>query len=136
MTIITRDELTKALMNRIGYDEPSASMDADSILDIFGFEERIIDNVLESEERHLFYLLEEYGFLTTGREESTLYDGREWRTHYWVIRRGDIIEWSRMKKKREKAPTLGRTVYDELPEDAWELEGEEEGEKEKGALGS
>jgi len=27
---------------------------------------------------------------TTEREETTLYDGREWRTYYWVIRK-DIM---------------------------------------------
>jgi hypothetical protein len=122
MAILTREELTKALMNRIGYSELSASMDADSVLQIFGFEERIIDNVLESEERHLFYLLEEYGFLTTGREESTLYDGREWRTHYWILKRKNIKEWSSAEEKEEEAPKPKRTVYDEIPEEAWESE--------------
>ena len=129
MAIITREELTKALANRIGYDELSASLDAHSILDIFGFEERIIDNVLESEERHLFYLLEEYGFLTTGREESTLYDGREWRTHYWILKKGDIVNWVNIEKEEEKPPKRRRTVYDEIPEDAWELEREEKKEE-------
>jgi len=131
MAIITREELTRALANRIGYDKLAAFMDASSILNIFGFEERVIDNVLESEERHLFYLLEEYGFLATGREESTLYDGREWRTHYWVLKKESIREWSGVSKGEEEAPKRGKTVYDEIPEDAWETrEGRKEEEEE------
>ena len=37
-------------------------------MDIFGFNDRIIDNVLEPEDRQLFYILEEEGLLTRGAE--------------------------------------------------------------------
>jgi len=31
----------------------------------------------------LFYMFQDYDLLTTESEETTLWDGREWRIHYW-----------------------------------------------------
>jgi hypothetical protein len=87
MNIITLDDLSKAIANRVGIGIEEARRDAGFVMDIFGFQDRVIDNVLDPEDRQLFYILEEEGMLTTEREETTLYDGREWRTHYWVIRK-------------------------------------------------
>jgi hypothetical protein len=86
MTIITLDDLSKAIANRVGIDIEEARRDAGFVMDIFGFDDRVIDNVLDPEDRQLFYILEEEGMLTTEREETTLYDGREWRTHYWRLK--------------------------------------------------
>ena len=79
--IVTLEDLQMAIANRIGIPEEEAHRDANFVMDIFGFDDRVIDNVLEPEDRQLFYILEEEGMLTTEREETTLYDGREWRTH-------------------------------------------------------
>ena len=46
------------------------------VLNFFGFNERIIDNVLEPDDRDTFYMLEDTGILETERDETTLYDGR------------------------------------------------------------
>ena len=81
MDIITLDDLSRAIANRVGIDIEEARRDAGFVMDIFGFDDRVIDNVLDPEDRQLFYILEEEGMLTTEREETTLYDGREWRTH-------------------------------------------------------
>jgi len=90
MTLITLNDLSKAISNRIGINMHNARRDAGFVMDIFGFGDRVIDNVLDPEDRQLFYILEEEGMLTTEREETTLYDGREWRTHYWRLRK-DVI---------------------------------------------
>src|SRR3989441_8075573 len=63
---------------------------AQHVLNFFGYSERIIDNVLEPEDRDAFYMLEDSGILTTEREETTLYDGREWRIHYSMFRKERI----------------------------------------------
>src|ERR671925_1567110 len=89
--IVTLEDLQMAIANRIGIDEEDAARDASFVMDIFGFDDRVIDNVLEPEDRQLFYILEEEGMLTTEREETTLYDGREWRTHYWLFRKDKIL---------------------------------------------
>src|SRR2546427_6745129 len=59
---------------------------AQAVLNLFGYSERIFDNVLEPEDRDAFYMLEDSGILTTEREETTLYDGREWRIPPWRFR--------------------------------------------------
>ena len=54
----------------------------------FGYYDRIIDNALEPTDRNLFYMFQDYELLTTESEETTLWDGREWRIHYWKFKEG------------------------------------------------
>jgi len=128
MNIITLDDLSKAIANRVGIGIEEARRDAGFVMDIFGFQDRVIDNVLDPEDRQLFYILEEEGMLTTEREETTLYDGREWRTHYWVIRKDIILRFSKDENKRvgsilSDKQTINdisdEAIYDALEEDMW-----------------
>ena len=86
------DELTTAIRNSYSRDMPDEEAEAMArhVLNFFGYSERIIDNVLEPEDRDAFYQLEDNGILTTEREETTLYDGREWRIHYWLFKKDRI----------------------------------------------
>lgn len=88
------EELTIAIRNSYSRDMPEEEAEAMArhVLNFFGYSERIIDNVLEPEDRDAFYQLEDNGILTTEREETTLYDGREWRIHYWLFRKDRINE--------------------------------------------
>ncbi len=120
LEIITVEDLSQAIMDRIGLASPEAERDSEFVMDIFGFNDRIIDNVLEPEDRQLFYILEEEGLLTTEREETTLYDGREWRTHYWLFRKDRILASadSHRKKQARTSDEFG-DIYNDLPEDIW-----------------
>ena len=91
---------------------------AQHVLNFFGYSERINDNVLEPEDRDAFYMLEDSGILTTEREETTLYDGREWRIHYWMFRKERIMELVEAQKAKEEAEKMG-SIYDDIPEDSW-----------------
>ena len=128
MNIITLDDLSKAIANRVGIGIDEARRDAGFVMDIFGFQDRVIDNVLDPEDRQLFYILEEEGMLTTEREETTLYDGREWRTHYWVIRKDIILKYALDENKRTRSVLSNKqtiedisdeAIYDALEEDIW-----------------
>ncbi|MEF8848738.1 MAG: DUF6015 family protein [Candidatus Thermoplasmatota archaeon] len=129
MNLITLEDLSKAISNRVGIDLKEARRNAEFVLDVFGFDNRIIDNVLDPEDRQLFYILEEEGMLTTEREETTLYDGREWRTHYWSIQKETILEYAKDKGKKARAALSRKmqlandmadeAVYDELDENMW-----------------
>ena len=128
MNIITLDDLSKAIANRVGIGIEEARRDAGFVMDIFGFQDRVIDNVLDPEDRQLFYILEEEGMLTTEREETTLYDGREWRTHYWVIRKDVILKFAKDENKRVRSVLSDKqtiedisdeAIYDALEETAW-----------------
>jgi hypothetical protein len=120
---LTVDDLTRAIRNSIDRegmkDEEARSM-AQHVLNFFGYSERIIDNILEPEDRDAFYMLEDSGLLTTEREETTLYDGREWRIHYWLFRKDRIIELVRAAKEKERAAKedLG-AVYQDVTDDIW-----------------
>jgi hypothetical protein len=119
---LTVEDLTTAIKNSIdsgSMKEAEARSLAQHILNFFGYSERIIDNALEPEDRDAFYMLEDSGLLTTEREETTLYDGREWRIHYWVFRKDKILDLLNFSKRGEIEDMDGENVYDEVPEEIW-----------------
>jgi hypothetical protein len=135
MNIITLADLSKAISNRVGIGLEEARRDAGFVMDIFGFQDRVIDNVLDPEDRQLFYILEEEGMLTTEREETTLYDGREWRTHYWVIKKDIILKFAKDENKRTRSVLSDKqtiedisdeAIYDALEDDIWVTRKKEE----------
>jgi hypothetical protein len=129
---LTVDDLTKAIKNSIdksGMETKAARAMANHVLNFFGYSDRIIDNVLEPEDRDAFYMLEDSGLLTTEREETTLYDGREWRIHYWLFRKEKIRELVEAAEEKERMEAGEESlVYSEMPEDIWKRNGEEEEE--------
>lgn len=122
MNVLTIDEMTRAIKNSIdrkGMHKDQARQMAEHVMNFFGFSDRIIDNVLEPEDRDVFYMMEDTDLLLTEREETTLYDGREWRIHYWLLRRDKIMEMARSKGDDGKILGEESSVYEELPEDIW-----------------
>lgn len=122
---LTVEHLTKAIKNSIdksGMPEEEARAMAQHVMNFFGYSERIIDNVLEPEDRDAFYMLEDAGILMTEREETTLYDGREWRIHYWMFRKERINELISGKKGVAGAAVGDQNVYDDIPDDIWSRE--------------
>ena len=130
MSVVTVDELTLAIKNSIdssrGMEEEQAYMLAHHVLNFFGYSDRIIDNILEPEDRDAFYMLEDAGILTTEREETTLFDGREWRIHYWLFRR-DRIATMMVRSSVDVSDTQEEeSVYADLPDDIWQRGGSSE----------
>lgn len=129
MAVITIHELTMAIKNSIDssqreMQEEEAYDLAHRVLNFFGYSDRIIDNVLEPEDRDAFYMLEDSGILTTEREETTLYDGREWRIHYWLFRRERISELMNLVPAKASAGGDQEFSYDDLPDDIWQRDTE------------
>lgn len=127
MNIITLDVLSRAIANRVGIGIDEARRNAGFVLDIFGYDDRVIDNVLNNEGRQLFYILEEVGMLATDHEDTILYDGREWRTHYWVIKKNTVLIYAKdvisivrsiiSDKPVWDISNIG--IYDSLTDDTW-----------------
>lgn len=121
--IISLEDLATAIAARVDIDFESAIKDANFVMDLFGFEDRIIDNILEPEDRQLFYILEEEGMLITEREETTIYDGRSWRTHYWFLNKETILKYKEEgKRKRDAREVINNEsadVYEDIPEELW-----------------
>ena len=130
MSVVTVDELTLAIKNSIdssrGMEEEQAYMLAHHVLNFFGYSDRIIDNILEPEDRDAFYMLEDAGILTSEREETSLFDGREWRIEYWLFRR-DRIATMMVRSSVDVSDTQEEeSVYADLPDDIWQRGGSSE----------
>ena len=120
---MTLAELTQAIRRKV--DSEMEVIVAESIaehaLGFFGFSNRIIDNALEPTDRNLFYQLQDYELLTTESEETTLWDGREWRIHYWKFK-ADARDFARRamtesENKEDEDPYAG--IYDDVPTSLW-----------------
>jgi len=128
MNIITLNIMSKAIQNRIGINGSKAEQIACFIMDLFGFDNRIIDNILNPEDRQLLYMLEAEGFLSTGREEEKLHDGREWLTHYWELKKNMILKYAENSFKKREKIISGRlrsenkknfNIYSNIPDEMW-----------------
>ncbi|MCL5678289.1 MAG: hypothetical protein M1442_03365 [Candidatus Thermoplasmatota archaeon] len=121
---LTVDHLSLAIRNSIDREDMPAEEAmslAQHVMNFFGYSERIIDNMLEPEDRDAFYMLEDSGILTTEREETTLYDGREWRIHYWLFQKERIWQLINGIEGEDVSETSDNSVYDDVPEDVWDM---------------
>lgn len=127
MSIITLKVLSKAIANKVGVNINEARRDANIVLDIFGYDDRVIDNLLNHEERQLFYILEEEGMLATDHEITILYNGTEWRTHYWIFKKNNILNYANNKISSINDFIFNESIwdisdeniYDSLTDDKW-----------------
>ena len=121
--ILTIENLTKAIQSSVGnqsIDKEEARRMAEHMMNFFGYSDRIIDNILEPEDRDVFYMMEDSGILMTEREETTLYDGREWRINYWLFCKDRIHELTHKKQKKgDNEDEEDLTIYDDIPEEVW-----------------
>ena len=121
MEVLTVSHLSSAISNSRDYSHMSQE-ESDSlsrhIMNFFGFSDRIIDNVLQPEDRDTFYMLEDAGLMETAREETTLYDGREWRIHYWAIKLSEIFKRSETVEAGPEQLS-NNSIYEDIPEDIW-----------------
>ncbi len=125
MDLITVDILKQAIKNKIGLHPIQAKHIAQFIMEIFGYETRIIDNILSADKRQIFYMLEGENILTTSREQTRLYDGREWMIHYWSLNTSTILRYSiqgRCHPLKETTPEKKQNptnIYNTLSEEKW-----------------
>ena len=126
MPLITLNALSKAIQRKLNVNEKEARRYADIIMDVFGYDDCVIDNMLDHSDRRLFYRLELEGILSTRRDEALLSDGTNWRIRYWEFQRNSIFS-SEIKKKGRNVRTKNKTVpsynrhtiYSSLPETVW-----------------
>ena len=126
MPLVTLNLLSKIIQRKLNVNEKEARQIAEIVMDIFGYDDCVIDNMLDHSDRRLFYRLESEGILNTRRDEALLSDGTNWRIRYWEFQKNSIFS-SEIKKnernirtKNRKAPSNNRhTVYSSLPETVW-----------------
>ena len=114
-TLVTLDRLTRAVGRRLAVEPAEAKSLAYRILNYFGYSDTIIDNLVDQEDRKLFYQLHDAGLLRSTWETTLLLSGKAWRIFYWQLNLEEI-----RKVSDEGSGTEGEEpVYDNLPEDAW-----------------
>lgn len=108
--------VAKVLEERdIGREE--AEEISEKVMDLFGYDKSITDNLLSSSERDLFYMLEDYDILTTEEENAYLPSGKRWRIHYWKIKDDKIREI--LSHKEEEEVEEEKSIYDEVSDEVW-----------------
>ncbi|MBK00597.1 MAG: hypothetical protein CMB48_06615 [Euryarchaeota archaeon] len=116
-------ELTEAIRQNIDeeMDPLVAESMAEHALGFFGYYDRIIDNALEPTDRNLFYMFQDYELLTTESEETTLWDGREWRIHYWKFKEGlrekVLAKMNEVEEEEETDPYAD--LYTDISDRIW-----------------
>jgi len=119
---MTLAELTEAIRRHIDreMEKTVAESMAEHALGFFGYYDRIIDNALEPTDRNLFYMFQYYDSLTTESEETTLWDGREWRIHYWKFK-AELADKAKvyLEEGDVEEETVVVNIYDDIPSDIW-----------------
>ncbi len=92
---------------------------ADYLMSFFGYTDEVIDNRLTSEDRDVFYMLEEEGLLTTTHEEVLLKKGKLWRIHYWILKKDQIIRLANSVESSEEKKEDAGAVYDQISDEEW-----------------
>ena len=109
MAIVTRQILIAALENVFGSKgmvRGEIEELSDFVLSFFGYEDYVLDNVLSSAERDIFYNLEECGLLNAHREEVNIAKGKAWRVNQWTYNKNNIDKAAskEMPDEQEKNP--------------------------------
>jgi len=114
--VVNYETLSRAIKNKLEVTEEVADDIAFRVLNYFGFEDEIIDNALDQDDRRMFYFLQDVQILSTHWEETILPTGRTWRVFYWTLNVGNIMRYATPPKAEE---VVEHGLYDSLPEDIW-----------------
>jgi len=122
MTVVTMQQVELALKKTVGKkgmsDQEIKNL-ADYLMSFFGYTDEVIDNRLTSEDRDVFYMLEEEGLLTSTQEEVLLKKGKLWRIHYWILKKDQIIRLAKSEEEGEEAKDEAAQVYDQVSDEEW-----------------
>ena len=116
------EELILALKNTLGkkgMHESDLERLADYIMSFFGYNDSVIDNRLTSEDRDVFYMLEEEGFVTTTEEDVHIKKGKMWRIHYWILKRDQILRLAAIPQESKTEVDEMAAVYENISNDVW-----------------
>lgn len=127
MVTITIDDVEKALQNTLGkkgMSEEEIKKLANYVMNFFGFDDTVSDNLLKAKDRDVFYTLQDVGILTTFQDQITIKKGKIWRIHYWVLKKNDILRLANLKEIKVKEDEFA--IYEEMSNDIWDREKQDE----------
>jgi len=121
---ITFEDLEKAIKIVLEeHDmEPARAEDmAEKVMNLFGYDKTITDNLISPNERDIFYKLEDLDILFTEEETTNLPSGKKWRIHYWVLNESKINDLLEEEHEGDDEDAEEKkTIYDELSDEVWE----------------
>lgn len=126
MVVLTIDEMCRSLMHLLGskgVQIEDVRAIVEHIMNFFGYTDRVIDNILQPEDRDIFYMLEEVGVVRIENFEVTIAPGKGWCIHYWILckkRLKDIAEQVGTGQEEEES------IYEHLSEEVWSRSGRDE----------
>jgi hypothetical protein len=106
-------------MGKKGMSSEDQEKLAEWILSFFGYTDEVIDNKLTSEDRDVFYWLEEEGFLTTTQEEVHLKKGKLWRIHYWILKKDQILRMVQQCEEEDGGADDPTAIYNKMDDAMW-----------------
>lgn len=92
---------------------------AERIMDLFGFEDQVVDNRLTPEDRDLFYMLEEAGLVTTIEDDVQVQKGKTWRIYYWVLKKDQILRLAHESGVKDSGVLPEADIYKTISDDVW-----------------
>lgn len=113
--------LKKAIETVFDEDEMDSHLAADmaeKVMNLFGYDKVITDNLISSEERDIFYKLEDHDILITEEESTNLPSGKKWRIHYWVLNERKIREI--LEEEDEINEPEEESIYNDISDKVWE----------------
>ncbi len=121
MDIVTYEILYKVLKKLLGHKLENKDIKdlAEYVINFFGYQDRIIDNMLTPADRDVFYYLEELEIVKPLEEEITISKGKLWRIHYWVYRKDKIEEFlnENLEEEKEETPEdFYKKLFEEMEE--------------------
>ncbi len=122
MSVVSMEELVLALkttLGKKGMQENDIKRLAEYIMSFFGYTDSVIDNRLTSEDRDVFYMLEEEGLVTTTEEEVHLKKGKMWRIHYWILKKDQIFRLAAIPEDREPEKDDLASIYENMSKEVW-----------------
>jgi len=89
------------------------------IMDLFGFEDQVVDNRLTPEDRDIFYMLEENGLVTTIEDDVQVQKGKTWRIYYWVLKKDQILRLAHESGVKDSGALPEADIYQTISDDVW-----------------
>ena len=121
MVVVNIKDLTVALDKALSSKQLSRdeiNRLAERIMDLFGFEDQVVDNRLTPDDRDIFYMMEEAGLVTTIEDDVQVQKGKTWRIYYWILKTDQILRLSgESAKVAEEKPEAD--IYESISEDVW-----------------
>jgi hypothetical protein len=124
--LITNDVFAKAIKNsfasvgmEIDYDD--ALQIAEHLLNFFGYDDTIIENYFETDDRQILYQLEDFGLIKFEISEYSvlreIFSTDKWKTIKVILNYSKILEMA--NKEQIAIEGNAEKIYEKLPEEVW-----------------